>query len=200
MYGLACLHCDLLLDLPELQEGQKLSCPRCRTPVAAKPSDGLRRALAFAIAAAVLLAVANLFPFLAFKASGLEHVMTLPQSAGELYNEGSRLLALLVLVFIIIAPGLLNGALIVLLLPLVTGRRYRWLPQLGRLVFHISPWSMVEVFLIGVLVSFTKIASLATVVLGISFWAFAGFSLCLTAALASIDRLQMWSAIEEATA
>lgn len=200
MTRLACLECDLLIDLPELQDGQKTSCPRCRTPVASKPRDGLRRALAFAAAAAMLLVVANLFPFLAFKASGLEQVMTLPQSAGELYNEGSRLLAFLVLVFIIIAPGLLNAALIVLLLPLVTGRRYRWLPQVGRLVFHIGPWSMVEVFLIGVLVSFTKIASLATVVLGVSFWSFAGFSVCLTAALASIDRLQLWAAIEEATA
>ncbi len=198
MIELACRECDLLVRLPPLGERQRALCPRCGTPVAANPKDGLRRALAYALAAAVLFAMANLFPFLAFRASGLEQVITLPQSAGELYAQGSRALAVLVFIFVVVAPGLLTALLLVLLIPLVRGRQTRGLPIIARLVSSLGPWSMVEVFLIGVLVSFTKIASLATVILGLSFWAFVGFALCLTATLACIDRQQLWDAIEEA--
>jgi paraquat-inducible protein A len=53
---------------------------------------------------------------------------------------------------------------------------------------------------IGVLVSLVKIASLATVVIGLSFWAYVGFVICFTASLASLDRFQMWSEIEACSA
>lgn len=67
-------------------------------------------------------------------------------------------------------------------------------------MFILTPWSMVEVFLIGVLVSLIKIAAMAEVILGISFWAYIAFSVCLTATLANIDRHQLWDWLEEVQA
>jgi paraquat-inducible protein A len=55
---------------------------------------------------------------------------------------------------------------------------------------------MVEVFIIGVIVSLVKIAAMATVELGISFWAYAGFAICFTLAISSLDRYQCWERIE----
>ncbi len=195
---LACPECDLLVRLQPLNVGERAKCPRCGASLASAPRDGLRRSLAFALAASVLLIVANVFPFLSFRASGLEQVMTLPQSAGVLYDQGNVLLAGFVLAFVTLAPALLTFCLIALLTPLVSGRKVSRLPLLGRAISHIGTWSMVEVFLIGVLVSFIKIAAMATVVFGMSFWAFVGFAICLTAALAALDQHQLWSAIEGA--
>lgn len=192
----ACLECDLLIQLPPLAQGEKAQCPRCSSLVASVPRNGFRRALAFALAALVLLIVANLFPFLTFKASGLEQVMTLAQSAGVLYEQGNVVLSGFVLIFIAVAPAVLTICLITLLIPLVGRHRVDGLHLVGRAIFLVSTWSMVEVFLIGVLVSFIKIAAMATVVFGMSFWAFVGFAVCLTAALASLDRHQVWTAIE----
>jgi paraquat-inducible protein A len=56
----------------------------------------------------------------------------------------------------------------------------------------------VEVFVVGTIVSLVKIAKLATVILGLSFWAYVAFAICLTAALSGLDRLQVWAAIEAA--
>jgi paraquat-inducible protein A len=56
---------------------------------------------------------------------------------------------------------------------------------------------MVEVFLIGVIVSLVKIAAMATVVLGISFWAYVAFTICFTLALSNLDRYQCWHLIEQ---
>ena len=195
---IACLECDLLMERPKLTPGDRAECPRCKSLVTSMPHDAFARALAFAIAASALLVVANLFPFLSFRASGLEQVMTLSQSAGVLYEQGNLVLAAFVLTFIAIAPGVLTLCLIGLLVPLVLGHKVAGMHLLGRAVFLVSTWSMVEVFLIGVLVSFIKIAAMATVVFGMSFWAFIGFALCLTAALSYLDRHQVWSAIEEA--
>ncbi len=193
----ACLECDLLIHLPSLDPGDKAECPRCGSTVASNPRDGFRRSLAFALAALALLGLANVFPFLSFRASGLEQVIALPQSAQVLYEQGSEVLAGFVLAFILIAPALLTICLIGLLVPLVFGFRLGGLHLLGRAVSMVGTWSMVEVFLIGVLVSFVKIAAMATVVFGMSFWAFVGFAICLTAALAALERHQVWSAIEE---
>jgi paraquat-inducible protein A len=66
----------------------------------------------------------------------------------------------------------------------------------GRLVFTLEPWSMAEVFVIGAIVSLVKIAAMAGVVLGLSFWAYIAFCVCFTAALSSLDRAYVWDAIE----
>ena len=192
-----CHECDLFVDVPELAPGEHARCPRCRASLAAWPRDGLRRGLSYALAAVILLVLANLYPFLSFGASGLERQMTLLQSASQLYQQGHHLLAGLVLTFIVAVPGVLTVFLIALLMPLVFRLDMAGLRWLARSVYLLGPWSMVDVFLIGVLVSFTKIAALADVVLGLSFWAFVGFVVCLMAALSSLSPHLIWTAIEE---
>jgi paraquat-inducible protein A len=88
------------------------------------------------------------------------------------------------------------GTLVALLVAIRRGRSAPWLVPAGRLLFLLDPWSMVEVFVIGVLVSLVKISAMASVVLGLSFWAYVGFAICFIASLSSLDRLEMWREIE----
>jgi paraquat-inducible protein A len=193
---LACFECDLLLSLRPLQEGDHAICPRCGFVISSRSRDGLARAMAFAISGAVLLALANSFPFLALKAGGLESVMTLPRTAIDLYDDGYGLLAALVLTFIVFVPGAMIGLIALLTASLSRGRSSPWLAPAARLLTALSTWSMAEVFVIGVIVSLVKIAQLATVVIGLSFWAYVAFAICFTAAVASLDRQEIWDAIE----
>lgn len=195
----ACLECDLLVSVGELHGGERAACPRCGHLLTARKTDSLTRALAYALAACVLLAVANAFPFMALKAKGLEQVMTLPRTAIELYRDGYATLAVLVLGPIVAVPALILATLVALLVPLRRGQPATWLVPAGRFLFVLSPWSMVEVFVVGVLVSLVKIAAMATVVMGISFWAYLGFAVCFTASLSNLDRLEMWRKIEACT-
>ena len=61
----------------------------------------------------------------------------------------------------------------------------------------VKTWSMVEVFFIGVLVSYVKIVHMATVVIGISFWAYAIFTITFTMTISNLDRYQTWKRLEE---
>ena len=196
----ACAECDLIVRIGKLRGGQRASCPRCGHVLSALAPDGLTRSLAFALAACVLLVGANAFPFLSLKAEGLEQVMTLPRTAVALYQDGHATLAVLVLGPIVGIPGLMLATMVALLVAIRRRRPAPWLVSAGRLFFLLGPWSMVEVFVIGVLVSLVKIQAMATVVLGISFWAYVGFAICFTASLASLDRLQIWHEIEVCTA
>jgi paraquat-inducible protein A len=193
----ACLECDLLLDIPALAPGARANCPRCGHLVTSHVKDGFDRSLAFALAGVILLSVACSFPFMAFARSGFSNSMTLPQTAFALYEHGAIALSGLVFGFIIVVPVALLIILITVVLAIRIGHKSPYLALLGRSIFILTPWSMVEVFVIGVIVSLVKLAAMATVTLGISFWAYIGFAICFTAAFASLDKHDAWDAIEE---
>ena len=192
----ACLECDLMIELEALESGQRARCPRCGGFLTRNDSEAMNRGLAFALASAVLLVMANSFPFLELHASGLEKVMTIPQAGLQLYQEDRAVLAGMVLGPIAVVPAVMLTTMIALLVPLRRGARASWLVPTGKLLFALNPWSMVEVFIIGVLVSLVKIGAMATVVIGISFWAYIAFVLCFIVAVGSLDRFQIWREIE----
>lgn len=192
----ACHECDLLITIEALDDGATASCPRCGHKLVKNTHDGLVRALAFSLAAVILLVFSNLFPFLSLQASGLEQVMTLPRSAYELYLDGYWTIAVLVMGPIMGIPALMLGTLFVIVIPVLREDPAPWLIPAARLLFFLSPWHMVEVFVIGVMVSLVKIGALATVILGISFWSYVAFALCFIAAMTNLDRVLLWRRIE----
>ena len=194
---IGCIECDLLVSVAALAPGDVAMCPRCDHVLTENNVAGMTRSLAFAIAAGVLLLLSLSFPFLSLKKSGFEQVMTLPSSARALTDGGYPEIAVLVMGPIVAIPGAMVVGLGLLLLSLIQGVRASWLVPLGRALFFLSPWSMVEVFVIGVIVSLVKITSLATVIIGFSFWSYATFALCYTAAFLNVDRVQLWERIEE---
>lgn len=192
----ACLECDLVISVPELSEGERSECPRCHRLVFEKVPDSLNRPLAYALAAICLLILSNSFSFITLQSKGLEKVMTLPHSIAELTESGNVLLALLVWAPIAGVPGLMLLAVVVLLAPLLLERPVSWLVPVARSIFALGHWAMVEVFIVGVLVSLVKIGTLATVSLGIAFWAYAAFTVCFIATFATLDRWEVWRTIE----
>jgi len=194
---IGCAECDLLVMVDALAPGERAKCPRCAHLLTENTADGLTRSLAFALAAAMLLMMSMVFPFLSLQANGLEKVMTLPHSAYELYRDGYLTIAILVMGPIIAVPAMMITALVALLLGIRQGKPARWLVPTGRFIFFLNPWSMVEVFVIGVLVSLVKIGAMATVIMGISFWSYTVFAVCFLATLTNLDRVQLWERIEE---
>jgi len=195
---LVCYDCDALLARPELEEGQKAICPRCVGVLMTRGRNSLHRTAAFAMASAVLFVVANSYPFLTMRAGFRESQMLLWQSATGLAAEGSPYLAAAVSVLIVGAPALLIGGLLYVVMPLLWERRLPGAVPLCRWVLHARRWNMMEIFLLGVLVSLLKLGKLATLMLGTSFWAFVVLIICLTAALASIHPRELWERIEVA--
>ena len=193
---IACHSCDLLVDLSALPEGKRAYCPCCGHRLSRRQQNAPEHIAAYAFAALITLLIASVFPFLSFAAAGLESVMTLPQTALALWENDLAMVGVLVAAFIVVIPSVLLVSLILLTVPLSRGLWRPWLKPLASWVFRLTSWSMVEVFIIGVIVSLVKIAKMATVTLGLAFWAYVAFAILFTAAVALLDRFQLWQRIE----
>lgn len=188
----ACPECDLMVRLPDIHEDARLGCPRCHHTLSYFGEARLRRALPLGVCAALLLLLSLWFPFMSFESAGVENRMTLIQASWALLLDGSYVLSALVMVFIVIAPAVLVACVLV-----VSSFIYRQKPSpmvatATKLLFGLTSWSMVEVFIIGVFVSLVKIAAMATVELGVSLWAYLGLSFALVGAIASLDKVSIW--------
>lgn len=193
----ACPSCDLLYDVGDMHHGEKASCSRCGCFLTRVRDDGFAKMQSYSIAGLICLVIGCSFPFLSFESSGIESIMTLPQTAQQLYDQGRPDLSFLVAAFIIFIPGAVLFLLLVLSTCMLRQKFYQWMIPVTRLVFHMQNWAMVEVFFIGVLVSLVKIGHMATVVMGISFWGYGAFSLLFISAVGCLDRLQYWNELDQ---
>jgi paraquat-inducible protein A len=192
----ACHDCDLLHHLAPVPEGATARCRRCRSVLLRRPRNGIERTLALALAAAVLFAVANAFPFLAFEMRGQVTQTTLMTGVFDLYEQGVPEIAALVFATSVLAPLLQISLLLYVLLPVHAGRVPLGMAHAFRLLRRVQPWSMMEVFLVGILVAVTKLAGMAEVVPGLALWAFALLIVVLAGAMAALDPHAVWERLE----
>lgn len=195
---LACHDCDAFFDAPILREGERVLCPNCQADLFTYRPNSLHRASAYVMSSAVLFVVANIFPFLTLRKDYRANEMVLSESVSTLVDQGYTYLAVAVAIFTMIAPMLLIGGLLYLLIPLMAERRLPFAGILCRGVAAARRWNMLDVYLLGVLVSLLKLGKLATLSLGTSFWAFLGLIVCLTLSISSIDHRELWARLEHA--
>ena len=62
-------------------------------------------------------------------------------------------------------------------------------------ISHLQPWGMLDVFMLGVLVSFVKLAGMATIHIGLSLYAFVGLIFVSAAATAALEPQLLWQKI-----
>jgi paraquat-inducible protein A len=194
----ACHFCDTLHEFSPVDEGMAARCARCGGLLYQNRPASLARASAFSLAALLLMALAHVFPFLTMDAAGMHRELTLAGAASALIDEGAPVLGSSVVLFTMITPVMLAGGMIYVCLPLMFGRAAPGARVTTRWMYLSEPWNMVEVFLLGVLVSLMKLAKVADVNFGIGFWAFAGVMLCMAGAVAGIDREELWDRLEVA--
>lgn len=194
----ACPDCDALFSVRVVGEEERVVCPRCGANLFSRRFNFVHRATALVFSAAFFFILANAFPFLSLRADYRESNMHLAGCVSGLEEQGFPVLAAMVGVFTLAAPLLLIGTLLYILVPLLTERRLPWALPICRAIHQARRWNMVDVFLLGVLVSLLKLGNLATLTLDTSFWAFVGLIVCLMAALATIDYAELWERLEAA--
>ena len=194
---IACHECDLLQKIRPLPAGSVATCPRCGSIIRRHRHNGVERALAYTLAGLVLFVVANAFPFLSFKLQGQIRETTLITGIVELYREGMWAIAIVVALTTVAVPLIQLVGMLYVLLPL----RFNMLPpRLAPVFRHIrgsQPWSMMEVFMLGILVSLVKLAKMAQIVPGIALFSFFGLIVVLAAGTSSLDPHRIWERLDE---
>jgi paraquat-inducible protein A len=189
---IACHECDLLQREVPLPAGGVAHCPRCGAEQYRSHPDSFERTLAFTLGAIVLFALANAYPIIGLKLQGQVIETTLYHTVRMLYDEDMKSLAALVFATTILMPALQLCAMAYLVVPLKLGRAPPHFGLVFRALRAVGPWGMVEVLMLGVLVSLVKLAHLAKVVPGIALWSLAALMLLNAAIAATFDPRELW--------
>jgi len=195
---IACEHCDLIQQEVELGRHVDAHCIRCNALLYRGSRTRLDVMIALALASTAMYLVSNLFPIAALAAQGIYNSTTLIGTVLALYDQGRPLIAALVLLTTILVPGLELAVLLYMLIPLRLGRIPAGLPAAFRFLLAAHPWSMMEVYMLGILVTLIKLADLATITPGVSLWAFVGLIVLFSALSASFSVRDFWQWVENA--
>ena len=195
---IACRECDLLQREIVLPPGGTACCSRCGAVLYRNKPDSLDRTLAFTVGAAVLFILANVFPVVGLEAQGNRTSTTLFGTVRTLHDQGMTSVAVLVSVTTILMPMLDIGAMLYMLLPIRLGVVPKGLPAMFRLIQTVRPWGMVEVFMLGTLVSLAKLSHIAAVRPGIALWSFGMLMFLVAAAAASFEAHDFWAQVAAA--
>lgn len=195
----ACHSCDLLHVRTALPEGGKAYCTRCGELLYSESPKAIETALALSVSSLLLFATAHLLPFITINIEGNETTIFLVSTIQTLTEIDNRLLAMGDIFLLLIAP------LMVLLIDMLLLFRLRFAragtTALSRhlllIAGHITPWNMLEIFLLGVLVSIVKLASMAEITLHQGFWAFVGLVLINLVIAVNIHPETLWRALED---
>lgn len=196
----ACRECDLLIHEANTVASPHYSalCPRCGALLYRYSRHSLEYTLALAFAALALFAVANAFPIVGLNIQGVRVDTTVVGAALKLWHEGMPAVSILVGVTTTVMPALEVISITWLTLPLMLGRRPPGFAWVFRSLQIAHPWAMVEVFILGILVSLVKLSHLAEVLPGPAMLGFALLMLVLATVSTIIEPRDIWKAWEEA--
>jgi len=190
-----CHECDLLVDIGQLPDGYKASCPRCGYVFTRSFRNALDRMLIFALTAVICLLFSNLFGYVNLLVQGQEREISLLETVQVLFELKEWALSAFMLVIIIGLPAFFSVLISWLAIAIKLKRVSPQTIHLMRFIGYLRFWNMAEIFFLGILISMVKVASLARIEVGLSFWAYAAFNVFFIAALLHYDKFQMALAI-----
>lgn len=185
---LICPECDWMVRRPALRPGDRAHCPRCNCELMVRRRRMVNRSLALVWAALLLWIPANFLPIIQLDKVGLKTHDTVWSAVVDVYASGMELVAVLVFLCSMAFPlvKLLCQFTILHCFVLKRGRHLGIF--LFRIYHYLKEWGMLEVYLLGILVTIVKIGSMATLSVGVGLACFVMLLL-----------LQIWLDVEMAS-
>ncbi|MDT8444894.1 MAG: paraquat-inducible protein A [Desulfuromonadales bacterium] len=192
MHQIACHECDLIHTLPPLPKRATARCIRCGSVLFQSKSNSVDRTLAWTISGLILYMVAITFPFLAMKSGSMVQETGLLSGIQQLFNQGIIPLAVLVLLTCVLIPLIQMLSLLYVFVPLKLNIRVKFAVPVFRIFQHVKPWSMMEIYMLGILIAMVKLAKMATIVPGLAVIAFGLLIFVLNFAITAVDAHMVW--------
>ena len=190
----ACPDCGLVQRLPVVGRRHIAECRRCSRQLAGPATGRVDAPLALALAALFLLIPATLEPLLSVASHGAARTCWLWSGITGLWAEGFVALAMVVGAFCVAFPYIYLGALIAVLAALrLTARAH--LGAVFRWIMALRPWMMLEIFLVGCFVAYSRLRLVVGVHVLAGGWCLMGATAALLLALTQLDERTVWEAL-----
>ncbi len=193
-----CHDCELLVRA-DAAGSEHMHCPRCRAALHARKPNSIARAWAFLLAAVIMYVPANVLPMTITTALGAAQADTIMSGVIYFIHSGSWEIAAVIFIASIFVPMVKLAILVFLLLSVQL--RSRWRPKdrtvLYRLTELVGRWSMVDVYVVTILVALVKLGAVANIEAGPAAVFFAIVVVLTMLAAESFDPRIIWDVIEE---
>ena len=164
-----CPKCHKLNSLPdESAQRSQIQCVRCHGFFYQRKPHSLQYTLAWNIAALIAFIPANLYPIMIIYSLGIGEPSTILSGIGQFVDEGLYPIAVIIFTASIIVPLLKIIGLFLLVYRVHTGVRLR--PDKHSKFYHVleflGPWSMLDVFVVALLVAVVELGFVTSVAAG----------------------------------
>ncbi len=193
---IACEMCAAVFRRQALNLGETACCTRCGSTLWRHTRLLPAAWLALAITALIVFWIANAYPVASMSAQGMIQRASLPDALIVTWQQGHSLVAIMCGLAAFVLPLLQILILLWVLAPLTRGRLGPGFAPAMRLLGILRPWSMIPVFLLGVLVAVVKLSSMAAVAPGAGLLGFAILTVLLTI-LGRLSPHGIWRMAEE---
>ncbi len=191
-----CPDCGQMQVLPALSPGARAVCLRCDAVLRHTRRDPLLLPLALNISALMLFGLGATLSLMSVSTAGQQRVADLITGPAELARYGLWEISMVVLVTTVAAPL----ARVLCMLAVLIGLRLEHPPAELRTIYawveHLRPWSMVEIYLLGLFVAYVRLNGMATVDLGPAIYALGGLMVIMVLADYTLDDQAVWEAME----
>jgi paraquat-inducible protein A len=190
---LMCDDCGQLQSIVAISPEHALECFNCGCTMHQGHGPWLQVAGALAATAMLLFIVSLFFPMLTLEIGSQSQTITILDGFYALMQRQNWMLAALILTTLVLFPLFQISVLLYLLIPYSMNRRLIGQAFFLRWLIQIKNWSMLEVFLLGLVVASVKMADMSTLHLEVG--AFALFMLVAVLILAYIklDTMKLWA-------
>jgi paraquat-inducible protein A len=163
-----CHDCALVVRLPANPKRGRVRCPRCGAAIHRRRIDSISRTWALLIAAVVCYVPANALPVMTTVSLGSARSDTILSGVVHLLHSGMWPLAVIVFFASFVVPMLKMVALVGLLISIQRGSQWRPVDRtrIYRITEAVGRWSMVDVYVVTILVALVSLGNLATVAAG----------------------------------
>ncbi|MCK5725399.1 MAG: paraquat-inducible protein A [Thiotrichaceae bacterium] len=195
----SCLHCEQISQLPNDYHGEKVCCPRCQARLHSRIPNSLDKTTAFILTAALMYVPANIFPIMNIVYLGEAKSDTIIGGVLHLLEGGMWPMALIVFVASILVPVL--KLIVMSILIISVHLKAHWRPAGRTHLFLITEfmgrWSMVDIFVLAILIALVQFGNLASVDAGLGAFSYAVVVIFTILAARSFDPRLIWDVIEE---
>lgn len=192
----ACEYCDAVYHRAHLEAGERAVCLRCGGELYRESRSAYRRLLPLVLTALILFLISNTYPIVEMDLKGVRTETTLLGAVAALYDDNMSLVAVLVFATTVLFPLAEMLMMCYLLVPMARRRMPAGFDRIVRGIRQTRPWGMIEVFMIGVLVTLVKLSTMARVLPGVALWSFGALVIVLAAMLA-FDPRDLWDYLED---
>lgn len=188
-----CPFCDSIIEIPQINEGERFRCHCCNNVIISLHKSPIVKPLIYSLVALFLFICTELIPFIEVNCSGVSVIMNIRETVTSLYEDDFKVMSAFVYIFMQVIPLFCLISIIIVNFSFLLKKQNALQRFLSHNFFIFKNWSMVDVFLIGILVSLIKLYSMVNVTLLGGFICFCLFSFFYINAVNSQKKYFVWN-------